>query len=438
MARPAAPAARPAAAAPAAAGKKKKHWLLKIFACYLLIALIVTSAREASKESADEASNVPMAAAQTSASRNNPSYEVAKPAFSPETIAPVSTAPAGTTVSARIKSYSSTPTAPAWHTYNSSLHYYYNQLSYDEKCVFSCLYDAIALGRSDLFDVSGSWISSDQFKRVYKVLVWDCPELMISYSVFNSYWSHKGDSSWFKAQAALNSSRLEESLEVVAEILESNCYGYSDFNKQLAFDRYIVRNCVYTHITSDEYAPYSALIEQKAVCAGYALGATFVLRTFGIPCIYVSGNTKEGGSHGWNLVQIGGQWYHYDPTWNDRDNSNYYTDYLAYFNLTDERMFRTRSYSDDYRTYNFSLPMCYSLSSNYYYSQGRYVSSDWQNRLPGIIRSARTRGDGYIGVAFDNETNYNAAVRCLEQYGIRESFKYWYRFDGELLIYFKI
>ena len=35
----------------------------------------------------------------------------------------------------------------------------------------------------------------------------------------------------------------------------------------------------------------------------------------GIPCEYVSGYAT--GGHAWNLVEIDGEWYHVDTTWDD-------------------------------------------------------------------------------------------------------------------------
>lgn len=55
-----------------------------------------------------------------------------------------------------------------------------------------------------------------------------------------------------------------------------------------------------------------------AVCQGYAAAYSALLNAVGIPNYVVSGSVPNG-SHAWNAVQLNGQWYYIDPTWNDMD-----------------------------------------------------------------------------------------------------------------------
>ena len=79
-----------------------------------------------------------------------------------------------------VSSYSSAPTASVWNLYSPNLRYFYNQLTYTEKCAFSAQYDAIALGRADLYNISGFHLDSRQRRRVDLVFSYDCPELLQS------------------------------------------------------------------------------------------------------------------------------------------------------------------------------------------------------------------------------------------------------------------
>ena len=61
---------------------------------------------------------------------------------------------------------------------------------------------------------------------------------------------------------------------------------------------------------------YGALVNRTSVCSGYALAYQHLMEDAGIPCEYVTGMTTRG-SHAWNIVQIDGEWYHVDVTWDD-------------------------------------------------------------------------------------------------------------------------
>ncbi len=68
-----------------------------------------------------------------------------------------------------------------------------------------------------------------------------------------------------------------------------------------------------------------------AVCEGYALCYQHLLNAVGIKAYYVSGS-KEGSTqgHAWNLVEINGNLYHVDVTWDDQEST------MKYFMRSDE------------------------------------------------------------------------------------------------------
>ena len=60
----------------------------------------------------------------------------------------------------------------------------------------------------------------------------------------------------------------------------------------------------------------SPIIDNEAVCESYANFVLSVLKKAGVEVRYIMGYTNQG-YHGWNLVKIGGKWYHLDPTFDD-------------------------------------------------------------------------------------------------------------------------
>lgn len=69
----------------------------------------------------------------------------------------------------------------------------------------------------------------------------------------------------------------------------------------------------------------SALIGSEGsigpVCEGYAKAFKVLCKKKNIPCVLVDGNATSdgisGGAHMWNYVQVDGEWYAVDVTWND-------------------------------------------------------------------------------------------------------------------------
>ena len=66
---------------------------------------------------------------------------------------------------------------------------------------------------------------------------------------------------------------------------------------------------------------YGAIVENEAICEGYAKAFKYILDNLDIPCIIVCGEVvDEDGirqKHAWNEVYLKGNWYCIDVTWDD-------------------------------------------------------------------------------------------------------------------------
>lgn len=92
--------------------------------------------------------------------------------------------------------------------------------------------------------------------------------------------------------------------------------GLSDYEKTFRIYRWISNNVKYSFdVEYNSQTAYSALIERKCVCAGYADLLYCLLNKVGIDTYYDSGN-----DHAWNVVKMDGQYYYCDPT-NDKAGS---------------------------------------------------------------------------------------------------------------------
>ena len=120
-------------------------------------------------------------------------------------------------------------------------------------------------------------------------------------------------------QASSGNVKLDKKVKaIIQKEIKANM---SDAEKVKAIHDYIITHCEYdtAHKGKGEgvwQTAYGALINGKAICSGYADAFLLLMNTLNIPCQSIGGTTSEG-HHGWNLVQVDGNWYHIDLTFDD-------------------------------------------------------------------------------------------------------------------------
>ena len=86
---------------------------------------------------------------------------------------------------------------------------------------------------------------------------------------------------------------------------------------------YLVDNISYDSSLSKQniYNIYGALVNRECVCEGYARAFKYLLDELDISCVMVIGtgtnSQGETENHAWNYVQLNGNWYAVDSTWDD-------------------------------------------------------------------------------------------------------------------------
>lgn len=78
--------------------------------------------------------------------------------------------------------------------------------------------------------------------------------------------------------------------------------------------------------------PYGPLVNGVGVCGGYSSTFKLFMDMVGIPCVTVPGLANNGEEHAWNKVQLDGDWYCVDTTWDDPVDAD---PYHVYFNVRD-------------------------------------------------------------------------------------------------------
>lgn len=90
----------------------------------------------------------------------------------------------------------------------------------------------------------------------------------------------------------------------------------SDVEKAMVLHDYLVGLLEYndSKSKSSRLTTVGALVEHKANCQGYSVTYKMLLEKAGIAAECLSSRKM---SHMWNLVKVGGKWYHVDVTWDD-------------------------------------------------------------------------------------------------------------------------
>ena len=137
-----------------------------------------------------------------------------------------------------------------------------------------------------------------------------------------------------------------EAERVVDELITS---GMSDYEVVKTLHDYLVTHCDYDYRVDIGNMPFishqaeGALLKGTAVCSGYAKAYEAMLDAAGIPNETITG--YAGGYHAWNLVQVDGQWYHVDTTWDDPTTRG--GDYIRYtYFLKSDKVMASRSHRD--------------------------------------------------------------------------------------------
>lgn len=200
---------------------------------------------------------------------------------------------------------------------------------------------AYAGGEPDWFEVkntSGVSVTLDDFFTVYYNALYDYPEATWFVQTGIARVARPKDKTAYQPDEVITMLPIffmdldSEAFAAAVDRAAAACFteGMTDLEKAASAHDWLVTHCCYDPyvgngeadyvtaggqvFTKDTavYSSYGVFVNGKAVCQGYALALKVLLDRAGVPCFYVC--TKY---HAWNMVELGGSWYHLDSTWDD-------------------------------------------------------------------------------------------------------------------------
>lgn len=158
------------------------------------------------------------------------------------------------------------------------------------------------------------------------------------------------------------------------EIMEQITPDMDDYDKLKFFHDYLVLNCENDTESPCRDTIYGALVNKKALCEGYAKAFSYLCNLAGIENAIVTGETSV--PHMWNMVKLGGNWYHVDVTWDNPDDALHetYPDVILYqyFMVTDSVI------ENNHTVWHYSAepPKANGRNENYFVREGTDINRE--------------------------------------------------------------
>jgi len=292
--------------------------------------------------------------------------------------------------------------------------YYYDLLSNREKHAYNMILAEIGDFPTR---IEIPILTQAQLSKVFEALIYDCPTLL--FLGLSCQVETMGTRAFFvcgyRYDKAGYEQRMAQLNEAVQDLLKRIPKNASDFEKELFVHDAIISACEYTNTGApEESSAYGALVEKKASCEGYARAMKLMMDALGIPCYLVGGSASDDDGHRqnhmWNIVSIGGEYYHVDLTWDDPLSQDKRSDLrYVYFNLSDTQISRTHT---DFQSVN----PCTASAANYFVKkQLLFKSYDKavRSRIAAALSVRVNEGHRNLEFQFASKATYQQAVDGL-------------------------
>ncbi len=234
-------------------------------------------------------------------------------------------------------------------TFDGEIYPYYAMLEADMQQIYSQIY-ANALSLTASF-TPVTPVSVSQLKTVFEAVYNDHPELFWLDTGYSCKYLRSGRCAEITLKFNETVNDLEQARAAFegaagSVIVQAQSLG-SQYDKEKYVHDALMGLAEYDLSSPMNQSAYSALVDGRSVCAGYARAFQYMMQQLGIPCYYCTGYAGE--DHAWNIVKLDGTYYNVDVTWDDTEEPTY-----NYFNKSD------REYASTHRRTGLSvyLPAC--------------------------------------------------------------------------------
>lgn len=237
--------------------------------------------------------------------------------------------------------------------------------------IYNSIYKSL-INLEDSVDLSkyGTPKSSEVFDIRKKVLD-DHPEIFYFTHENSFYWSNgKLEFKYIDSKESIKKMicELDKKVNHVLSTYISN--SMSEIEKVIAIHDYLVLNTEYKISNDHDFDVYGVLVKGRGVCQGYTTSMKLLLNKVGIDSTYVA---SPAMNHIWNIVNIDGENYQLDATWDDPVPNREGVVRYSYLALSDSEMGKDHTWDKS------SVPKCDSDKYKYMREMD-YVVNDKEYR----------------------------------------------------------
>ena len=204
----------------------------------------------------------------------------------------------------------------------------------DTRTAMAQLLRSCALNMESYFDASSLNISYCDISAMYYQAILDNPDCFNTFTAYRYSYDPNGYVSYIYPQYLTDDPNEYTQMKAqfdatVAEALASlgcgaNLSQLSDLDKTFALHNWLCDHADYNYDEVNKergeetdwanYTAYGVLVNHIGVCQSYSLAFNTLLNLAGVECATIM---VDPMNHAWNLVRVGGSWYHMDVTWDD-------------------------------------------------------------------------------------------------------------------------
>ena len=158
---------------------------------------------------------------------------------------------------------------------------------------------------------------------------------------------------------------LEFAVKKIIKLSETK-NNESDTDKFNFIRRYIMDNTIYDELSEKDddlmaHTAYGCLVENVAVCDGYAKAFELIATRMGLSAGHVIGSSEpntDGIDHAWNYIKIDDHYFWTDITWDDITYDRYNKfDMYQFYQMSDAELNETHTIAKDCKLNEF-IPIC--------------------------------------------------------------------------------
>lgn len=252
--------------------------------------------------------------------------------------------------------------------------YSYTQLDEKGKYIYDKIIEAISENKSRIDFDSSYPVTADDYCAAYQLLYNDENAIYyidtnMQYAV-NSSTKNIASANLYYKYSANEINRMQKAVDAEADkLIDKITPSMTEYDIVKYFYDYLAENVVYDENAENCRSIYGVFVDKKAICSGYSKAFSYLCDKVGISTILVTGDA-DGIPHMWNMVKIGGEWYHIDVTYAVTDsNLGKYVRY-DYFCVGDDVVAARDIYEQDYQYPKATAERC-----NYYVKNGLMADS---------------------------------------------------------------